>query len=115
MLWVCTFYIDKLSEIDECETMSNATNAHENGSLCSTYIMNRGRRESLMSGASLDEMYDTIPSQYISTLHGKRESDGFIQCSPPDELYNMMQLSAGERNRNMSISSEVHNAELMIR
>jgi len=60
---------------------------------------------------SLEEMYDTIPTQYISTLHGRRESDAM----PQDEFLSMMHLSAGERNRNMSISSEVHNAELMIR
>ena len=99
----------ELSEIEECETLSNITGI-DNGSDCGTHI-SKGRRQSLVSMTSLEEMYDTIPTQYISTLHGRRESDAM----PPDELLSMMQLSAGERNRNMSISSEVHNAELMIR
>jgi hypothetical protein len=86
--------------------MSNITGL-DTGSECGTHV-SRGRRQSLLSITSLEEMYDTIPTQYISTLHGRRESDA-------DEFLSMMQLSAGERNRNMSISSEVHNAELMIR
>ena len=101
-------FLGELSEIDECESISNI-----NGSICGNETTT-GRRESLISMSSLDDMYETIPSQYISTLHGKRESDSMLG-SPPDEIYNMMQLSAGERNRQMSISSEVHNAELMIR
>ena len=64
-----------------------------------------------MSMTSLDDLYDKIPDQYISNIRGKRDSDPL----PPEELVTMMQLSSVERNRNMSISSEVHNAELMIR
>ena len=68
----------------------------------------------LLSATSLDDLYETIPAQYISTLYGKRES-GTLHGASAGEVYNMMQLSAGERNRQMSISSEVNNAELMIR
>ena len=82
----------------------------------STHNIKGGRRESLISMAtSLDDMYDKIPSQYISTLSAKRESDSAMLGAPSDEFYSILQLSAGERNRQMSISSEVHNAELMIR
>ena len=103
------FFLGELSEIDECETISSVT-GRENGSDAGTHIT-QGRRQSLMSMTSLDDLYDKIPNQYISTIRGKRDSDPM----PSDELLSMMQLSAGERNCNMSISSEVHNAELMIR
>ena len=103
------FFLGELSEIDECETISSIT-GRDNGSDAGTHIT-QGRRQSLMSMTSLDDLYDKIPDQYISTIRGKRDSDPM----PSDELLSMMQLSAGERNRNMSISSEVHNAELMIR
>ena len=82
----------------------------DNRSDCGTNV-SKSRRQSVVSITSLEDLYETIPKQYISTLHGRKESD----TMPPDEFFSMMQLSAGERNRNMSISSEVHNAELMIR
>ena len=82
----------------------------DNRSDCGTNI-SKSRRQSVVSITSLEDLYETIPKQYISTLHGRKESD----TMPPDEFFSMMQLSSGERNRNMSISSEVHNAELMIR
>ena len=100
-------FTGELSEIDECETRSSvAEGCNETAN-----DVNHSRKQSLMSMTSLDDLYDKIPDQYISTIRGKRDSDPM----PTDDLLTMMQLSSGERNRNMSISSEVHNAELMIR
>ena len=109
MLWSKTSCLGELSEIDECETMSSVNGCDIHGD--AGVEMSQSRRQSMMSMTSLDDLYDKIPDQYISNIRGKRDSDTL----PPDELLTMMQLSSGERNRNMSISSEVHNAELMIR
>ena len=106
------YYTGELSEINECESiLSGSGCSNGEGSM---YEGSKARRESLVSMTSLDDIYETIPAQYISTLYGRGEMDTGPGATA-NEVYSMMQLSAGERNRQISISSEVNNAELMIR